>query len=137
MEKNLQKNRSQREESEYMMTELDKKTQYNLKYAKENLKRIPLDVQKSEYDNIKAAADNAGEKVNAYIKEAIRQRIEREKPTSTTPAAVEVLNTDSVDLSRLHSDISYQFEIRDIFGNEVLAELLKKPLSAQKSIPEE
>jgi len=117
------------------ITEAQKKA--NIKYRQDNIKRIPLDVQKSEYDNIKTAADTAGEKVNAYIKEAIRQRIEREKPTSTTPAAVEAPNTDSVDLSRLHSDISYQFEIRDIFGNEVLAELLKKPLSAQKSIPEE
>ena len=49
------------------------------KYAKENLKRIPLDVQKEKYDEIKAAADAVGEKVNTYIKKAIDERMEREK----------------------------------------------------------
>lgn len=60
------------------MSELDKKTQYNLEYAKKNLKRIPLDVQKEEYENIKVAADKAGEKVNSYIKGAIKQRMDQE-----------------------------------------------------------
>ena len=67
------------------MAPSEKKPQYDvkrkesmMKYAKENLKRIPLDVQKAEYDKIKAAADMAGEKVNAYIKEAIKQRMDRE-----------------------------------------------------------
>ena len=58
------------------LTEAQKKA--NIKYRKENVKRIPLDVQKAEYDTIKAAADKAGEKVNAYIKEAIKQRLQRE-----------------------------------------------------------
>lgn len=49
------------------------------KYAKENLKRIPLDVQKEKYNEIKAAADAVGEKVNTYIKKAIDERMEREK----------------------------------------------------------
>ena len=67
------------------MTPTEKKSQYDekrkesmMKYAKENLKRIPLDVQKAEYDKIKAAANNVGEKVNQYIKEAIKQRMDRE-----------------------------------------------------------
>lgn len=60
------------------MAELDKKTKYNLDYAKQNLKRIPLDVQKEKYDEIKAAADAAGEKVNSYIKKAIDERMARE-----------------------------------------------------------
>lgn len=60
---------------------MDKKTQYNLEYAKKNLKRIPLDVQKEKYDQIKAAADIAGEKVNSYIKRAIDERMEREAPS--------------------------------------------------------
>ena len=54
------------------------KKAYNAEYAKNNLKRIPLDVQKEEYEEIKAAADTAGEKVNGYIKKAIRERMERE-----------------------------------------------------------
>ena len=48
------------------------------KYAKENLKRIPLDVQKSKYEQIKAAADSVGETVNGYIKTAIDERMERQ-----------------------------------------------------------
>ena len=58
------------------ITEAQKKA--NIKYKQDNIKRIPLDVQKAEYDKIKAAADMAGEKVNAYIKEAIKQRMDRE-----------------------------------------------------------
>lgn len=50
-----------------------------MKYAKKNLKRIPLDVQLSEYDRIKAAADAAGEPVNTYIKNAINARLESGK----------------------------------------------------------
>ena len=34
------------------------KAQYDIRYAKEKLKRIPLDVKKEEYDEIKAAADH-------------------------------------------------------------------------------
>ena len=68
------------------MTEEQKKSQYNesrkqsmMKYAKKNLKRIPLDVQLAEYDRIKAAADAAGEPVNTYIKNAINARLESGK----------------------------------------------------------
>ena len=56
----------------------EKKTEYNLNYAKTKLKRIPLDVQKEKYEEIKNAADQAGESVNGYIKKAIHQRIERD-----------------------------------------------------------
>ena len=56
----------------------ESKTEYNIKYAKEKLKRIPLDVQKEKYEEIKAAADAAGEKVNRYIKKAIDERMKRE-----------------------------------------------------------
>ena len=55
------------------------KTEYNMQYAKNNLKRIPLDVQKEEYEVIKEAATAAGEKVNGYIKKAVRMRIESEQ----------------------------------------------------------
>lgn len=46
-----------------------------LKYAKNNLKRIPLDVQISKYEEIKAAADSKQETVNGYIKKAIDARL--------------------------------------------------------------
>lgn len=64
--------------SEYMaLTEAQKKA--NSKYREKSIKRIPLDVQKEKYEEIKAAADAAGEKVNGYIKKAIDQRMEREQ----------------------------------------------------------
>lgn len=60
------------------MSELNARTKYSIEYAKKNLKRIPLDVQKEKYEEIKAAADAAGEKVNGYIKKAIDERMERD-----------------------------------------------------------
>lgn len=51
------------------------KKAYNMRYQREKLKRIPLDVQLSEYETIKAAALAAGETVNGYIKSAVRARI--------------------------------------------------------------
>lgn len=58
------------------LTKEQMQTRYD--YAKKNLKRIPLDVQKEKYDAIKAAADSAGESVNGYIKKAIDDRMERD-----------------------------------------------------------
>lgn len=58
------------------LTESQKQARYN--YAKKSLKRIPLDVQKENYEEIKAAAEKAGESVNGYIKKAIDQRMERD-----------------------------------------------------------
>lgn len=58
------------------LTEQRKESMY--KYAKEKLKRIPLDVQKEKYEEIKAAADAAGEPVNGYIKKAIDERMQRD-----------------------------------------------------------
>lgn len=60
------------------MTLSDKRKESMYNYAKTKLKRIPLDVQKEKYEEIKAAADAAGESVNGYIKKAVDQRIERE-----------------------------------------------------------
>ena len=51
------------------------KREYNRDYAKEKLKRIPLDVQMEKYKEIKAAADKAEESVNGYIKKAIDNRL--------------------------------------------------------------
>ena len=52
---------------------------YDAEYAKKNLKRIPLNVHKEKYEEIKAAADIAGESVNGYIKRAIDERMERDR----------------------------------------------------------
>lgn len=52
--------------------------QASIKYKERSIKRIPLDVQKEKYDEIKAAADSAGESVNGYIKVAIEERMARD-----------------------------------------------------------
>lgn len=52
------------------------------KYKKENIKRVPLDMQIEAYKELQAAADRAGEKINTYIKNAITQRVEREQSTA-------------------------------------------------------
>lgn len=59
------------------LTDAQKQARYN--YARKNLKRIPLDVQKEKYEQIKAAADRNGESVNGYIKKAIDERMEHEQ----------------------------------------------------------
>lgn len=51
------------------------KAQYDMEYAKLKLKRIPLNVTKEKYQEIKEAADNANESVNGYIKKAIDNRM--------------------------------------------------------------
>lgn len=71
-----------KEEETQAMSDLSNKTKYDLEYAKKKLKRIPLDVQKEKYDEIKAAATAAGESVNGYIKKAIDDRMERETGTA-------------------------------------------------------
>lgn len=55
------------------LTEAQKKA--NNKYREKSIKRIPLDVQKEKYEEIKAAADAAGKSVNGYIKKAIDEKI--------------------------------------------------------------
>lgn len=60
------------------MATTDPKTQYDLNYAKEKLKRIPLDVRKEKYEQIKQAAERCGESVNGYIKKAIDLRMDQE-----------------------------------------------------------
>lgn len=56
----------------------ENKKAYNKKYVSENIKRIPLNVQKTKYEEIKAAADKVGESVNGYIKKSIDMRLDAE-----------------------------------------------------------
>lgn len=62
----------------------DKRKESMYKYAKENLKRVPLDMQKSTYEEIKAHAEARSESVNGFIKRAISEAMERDK---AAPAA--------------------------------------------------
>ncbi len=50
-----------------------------LKYNKEHIKRIPLDVQKEEYTRIQEHAAARGESVNGFIKRAISEAMQRDK----------------------------------------------------------
>ena len=54
-----------------------------IKYAKNHFRRIPLDVQKESYEELKAEADAVGETVNGFIKRAIAMRIGRDFDSAT------------------------------------------------------
>lgn len=55
-----------------------------LKYAKEKIKRIPLDVQLSYHNDVlKPAAERANTPINTFIKEAIQARIDKENGKKT------------------------------------------------------
>lgn len=58
------------------LTESQKKA--NTKYAKNNLKRVPLDLQKTHYAIIKAHAERRRESVNGFIKRAIDETTEQD-----------------------------------------------------------
>ncbi len=54
-----------------------KKVKYDIEYAKNKLKRIPLDVTKENYQKIKNASERVNESVNGFIKKAIDIRIDK------------------------------------------------------------
>ena len=58
------------------ITEKQKQSAY--KYKAKNIKRVPLDMQKSDYENLVIVSSMSGKTVNGYIKEAIAEKIERE-----------------------------------------------------------
>ena len=50
------------------------------RYNERNIKRVPLDIQKDYYENVlKPAAAAAGIGVNTFIKQAVQEKIDREK----------------------------------------------------------
>lgn len=53
----------------------EKAMAHKLEYARDMYKRVPLDLKKDKYNDVKRAADNAGETVNGYIKTAIDMRL--------------------------------------------------------------
>lgn len=59
---------------------LENKRTYNARYKAEKIKRIPLDVQLSKYEEIKVAAASVEESVNGFIKKAIDDRIDSLHP---------------------------------------------------------
>ena len=59
----------------------DAQMRASIKYAKANLKRIPLDVKIEKYNEIKKYADMAGLSFSGFIKEAIEEKIARARAT--------------------------------------------------------
>ena len=60
------------------MPATDAQKKASIKYAKEKLKRIPLDVTKEKYEAIKDHSTKQGETVNGFIKRAIDETMERD-----------------------------------------------------------
>lgn len=60
------------------MTYNENKKAYNMKYAKEKLRRIPLNVSLQKYDEIKTHTETTGETVNGFIKRAIDETMQRD-----------------------------------------------------------
>ena len=48
--------------------------QRTMQYAKDHIKRVPLDMQHEDYEALKTEAEKNNSSVNGYIKEAIRIR---------------------------------------------------------------
>ena len=63
---------------------MENRTKYYNEYKKTNYKRVSLELKKTDYEKLQAAAAAAGEPVNAYIKKAIAARMEAE--TGPDPA---------------------------------------------------
>lgn len=63
----------------------EKKKAYNKEYIKKYYKRIPLDVQFTEFITIKNHADSTGESVNGFIKRSIREQIKRDNDPDILP----------------------------------------------------
>ena len=58
-------------------TESQKKA--SIRYAKGQLKRVPLDLKKEDYERLSVAAKLQGKSINGFIKEAIQEKIIREE----------------------------------------------------------
>ena len=58
------------------------------KYKAGNIKRVPLDIQKSMYEEIKTHAEIQGESVNGFIKRAIQEAIARDN--AAVPSARDI-----------------------------------------------
>lgn len=59
------------------MSMTEERRKYLYDYHKKNMKRVPLDLQLSDYEALKVAAEKAGESVNGFIKLAIAEKLER------------------------------------------------------------
>lgn len=104
----------------------ENKTQYNIKYAKDNLKRIPLDVQKEKYDEIAAAATSKGETVNGYIKRAIDYRMTDELAAYIPASESAVSSIPAAVSSKIQAHIPKTGETADEFISRAAVETMER-----------
>lgn len=62
----------------------DKKKASNKRWDMANMARLSVAVRKNDHETIKQAAARAGQSVNAYIVQAIRERMDREQASQST-----------------------------------------------------
>ena len=79
-----------------------KKQKYDIEYAKNNLKRVPLDLKIEKYNKIKAHAEKQGESVNGFIKRAIDETIERDDDYAVLSGVSEI-SEDRMDRFTSHA----------------------------------
>lgn len=123
------------------------------KYVKNNYDRINVTLPKGQKDILREHAEKQRESVNAFIVRSINETMERDNTNQTRPAAtsnkepagsvpeepsqVQTPNAKRykklteaamrrIDLPELASNIRYQLDIADTYGQEALAQLLKK-----------
>lgn len=116
------------------LTDAQKQARYT--YAKKSLKRIPLDVQKEKYDEIKGAAEAAGESVNGYIKKAIDERMTADKTPDTRahmdPSAhPEAAPSPSGSTKQLPPDTWTAAEAGSSCTGETVTEFIDRAISEQ------
>lgn len=116
------------------LTDAQKQARYT--YAKKSLKRIPLDVQKEKYDEIKGAAEAAGESVNGYIKKAIDERMTADKTPDTRahmdPSAhPEAAPSPSGSAKQLPPDTWTAAEVGSSYTGETVTEFIDRAISEQ------
>ena len=76
------------------MTDRDRREKFE-QYRKEKLKRVPLDMQKTEYERLKVHAQMKGMAVNGYIKETLKERMDKEdKQLGVEPGTVIRIDED-------------------------------------------
>lgn len=57
------------------MTTTEAQKKASIKYAKNNLKRIPIDVKPEQKERYEAAAQSAGQSLRSFILDAVEERI--------------------------------------------------------------
>ena len=77
----------------------DANKKWNDANLKERYDRVQLVLPKGEKDVIKAAADKSGCSLNAYVVEAIRQRMEREGMSQVATGSTEDSTGDGFSFS--------------------------------------